>query len=104
MTDVKRLERAARAANLPWDQWVTDGDDSWNPIEDSGQALGLAVILRIDVLIGDDHVRCVLDDGAYVDELFADHEGQDPEAATRLAIVRAAGGEGYIDPRRGGGR
>lgn len=47
MQDGELLERAARAAGLPWGQWVIDGNDSWNPLTDDGDALRLAVTLGI---------------------------------------------------------
>lgn len=84
-TDRELLELAARAADLPWDQWVEDGDDSWNSLQDDGDALRLAVKLGMIVVIQDSGFVC------------AEIPGFDPvgeyewsEAATRRAIVRAA--------------
>lgn len=84
-TDRELLELAARAADLPWDQWVEDGDDSWNSLQDDGDALRLAVMLRMIVVIQDSGFVC------------AEIPGFDPvgeyewsAAATRRAITRAA--------------
>jgi hypothetical protein len=45
MTDRELLELAAKAADLPWEQWCINGDASWNPLIDDGDALRLAVKL-----------------------------------------------------------
>lgn len=85
MTERELLELAAKAAGLDYrheDGEIRYGDASmkWNPLTNDGAALRLAVKLRIEV-------RPVYmwkgpwDDGGAL---------QDPYAATRLAIVRAA--------------
>lgn len=88
MTDRELLEKAAKAAGIPYDAlphssstWV-----KWNPLTDDGDALRLAVKLRIDIVHFSDLVR------ADVNGLEDCHEqnGIDPYAATRRAIVRAA--------------
>ena len=43
------LEKAARAAGLPWDQWVIDGDDHWNSLEVGDHAMDLVVALGLSV-------------------------------------------------------
>ncbi len=55
----------------------------WNPLADDGDALRLAVKLRMLVELDSYHAMA---DGC-VEDLAG---GQDPFAATRLAIVRAA--------------
>lgn len=88
MTDQELLEKAAKAANIPCKGWCSPGarsdgwhgmytgndDDGayqrWNPLNDDGDALRLAVRLNLGVSIRE--------------------EGDDPYAATRRAIVRAA--------------
>ena len=90
MTDRELLELAAKAAGLPWDQWVIDGNDSWNPLTDDGDALRLAVKLCLAVYPPEGKedgatVSCP-DPGPWVIE----EGGTDPYAATRRAIVRAA--------------
>ena len=87
--DRELLELAAKAAGIDC-EWVPTGPDSptmllnepyyctWNPIEDDGDALRLAVKLR---LLWDEM------------ELFDFHfetDSKDPYNATRRAIVRAA--------------
>lgn len=119
MSDRDLLEKAAKAAGhqLVWgDKWDLGGDlvdltdmayirsgrpdESdvyWDPLEDDGDALRLAVKLRIDLIFAADAtwVRCRVDQFAS----YHHHEphGDDPYAATRRAIVRAAAslGEQY---------
>lgn len=112
MTDRELLELAAKAAGyeLEWREWITsrvgkfqtikhtkhDGfwleGKSWNPLTDDGDALRLAVKLGIDIenSIG---ANChasfwsdKVDDYVHTDEAHK----SDANAATRLAIVRAA--------------
>lgn len=100
MTDRELLELAAKAAGveLGWNKNDTppkpfrmDNADWWNPLIADGDALRLAVKLRLHV----DHSRInassvsvwiVTDTGA----TSFDEDGDDPYAATRRAIVRAA--------------
>jgi hypothetical protein len=111
MTDRELLELAAKAGGLPhqWcDAWNTmakprpdDGfffDKVWNPLTNDGDALRLAVKLGIDVSFPlyrkpdpptvhagrywDTYVSCWYP--------FEERKGEDPYAATRRAIVRAA--------------
>lgn len=100
MTDHKLLVLAAKAAGAHdvrevtmgvMVQWSANlrGYSKWNPLIDDGDALRLAVKIRLyvtfstagDVLCGMRHGQ-----GADVDEPC----GLDPHAATRRAIVRAA--------------
>jgi hypothetical protein len=86
MIDRELLE-AAYAAYRPGENYtrlVNDaGSDYWNPLTDDGDALRLAVRLRMNV------------DWESADCVWCDNEGEtvegdDPYAATRRAIVRAA--------------
>ena len=88
MNDRELLEAVARAVGLRWSiadlVWYDDSDGSfvkqWNPLTDDGDALRLAVKLRIDI-------------GWVADQVAANNccEAQvDPYAAARRAIVRAA--------------
>ncbi len=65
----------------------------WNPLTDDGDALRLAVKLRMHVVIDEenDHAVAVVHGGALAEEAEVSkcHRG-DPYAATRRAIVRAA--------------
>lgn len=105
MNDRELLERAARAAGLKHIDYTGidyDGrlgivlvDDTgrhcgdFSPLTDDGDALRLAVKLRINLLIGE---------AAVIAEVCSDNEGPNivakergvSEAATRRAIVRAA--------------
>jgi len=92
MTDKELIELAAKAAgiDIKWKEWVTDKE--WNPLTDDGDALRLAVKLNLGVNVtsglkwttitffGPQH------DMPYIEE----KHGDDPYAATRRAIVRAA--------------
>jgi hypothetical protein len=111
MTDRELLENAAKAAGLgshrycePWSAMAAytlyDGyhGPSWNPLTNDGDALRLAVKLGIDVSFPlyrkpdpptvhagrywDTYVSCWYP--------FEERKGEDPYAATRRAIVRAA--------------
>lgn len=102
MTDRELLEAAARAAGyevasiFPWSDGLhlLPGDGTvgppWNPLTDDGDALWLAVKLRLPIgyasLDGKTNfVTVTTDDGEEWEP-----EGDDPLAATRRAIVRAA--------------
>ncbi len=100
MSDRELLELAAKAAGLPH-KWIPilgkmlhiiDGgnSDTWNPLTDDGDALRLAVKLAIDFKIRNgvtwwDHQKS---DGVVC--WGYERHNDDPLAATRRAIVRAA--------------
>ena len=121
-TDRELLELAAKAAGytLKWGETYIVGDDEvdctdlsyvvsgqpdeadwlWSPLEDDGDALRLAVKLRIDVeQFGEDGccVTQTTNDDPFGTEL-AEERGPDPYAATRRAIVRAAAAIGKAMP------
>lgn len=99
MSDRKLLEQAAKAAGIefadpspiPGDGrfWLKDGLRylSWNPLHDDGDALRLVVRLRLELTVEPDEVWAGLYTGEFTDSLIT---GDDPAAATRRAIVRAA--------------
>jgi len=94
MTDRELLDLAAFAAGIKTSLhketdsvWI-DGPRVWNPLTDDGDALRLAVELKIDVKHYDDHVVGWFDCG-YIGAGRIPYEG-DPYAATRRAIVQAA--------------
>ena len=112
MTDKEMLEYAARAAgiDIEWQPcgWAHDNNTGceWNPLTDDGDALRLAVKLRL-------HARQfpILDDGfdsplGMVEVWRVDDDdplhveflrsGENRLAATRRAIVRAAAEMGKI--------
>lgn len=86
MTDKELLEYAAKAAGINryyyeyLGEWGMIEDDPesgwWNPLIDDGEALRLAVKLRIDI--------------ADAQVTYWDKHSTDPYAATRRSIVRAA--------------
>ena len=101
MSDRELLELAANAAGIEgkwaeWDHAYGDyreygldygGRTLWNPINDDGDALRLAVSLRLSPMmrtLGCDTADLNGTAGAY------EKWGGDPYAATRRAIVRAA--------------
>jgi hypothetical protein len=98
MTDKELLELAAKAAELPECGWmgpafmyVKDNQfTDWNPLTDDGDALRLAVKLN---LFNTRSKGYEWPDA----ELFARHD-EDPYAATRRAIVRAAAEIGKAMP------
>ncbi|WP_343735350.1 hypothetical protein [Acidovorax sp.] len=103
MTDRELLEFAAKAAGIAGfyrdgafpgivEPVIGGGDVPWNPLHNDGQALRLAVDLRM--LVG-------LDGAAYAlvndQRVFAEEKGEpDAHKATRLAIVKTAAEMGKI--------
>jgi hypothetical protein len=96
MSDKELLELAAKAAGIELmknfliaDRVAkTKNEELWAPLEDDGDALRLAVKLKIDITFDgfeDDSVLASWDT-EWVMEDYKD----DPYAATRRAIVRAA--------------
>lgn len=105
--DRRLLEQAAKAAGLMFDPTVRHRDGLlvvrpgarcqsdqmlWNPLTDDGDALRLAVDLRLTVL--ESSVR--KSDGDVVNVFPG--EAPDRYAATRLAVVRAAASIGEALP------
>ena len=95
MTDRELLEAAAKAAGY----WSAEFNcpanlphKNWNPITDSGDAFELAVTLRMSVMNTTIRtnilVRPRTEFGDWID--ISEPHGDDPLAATRRAIVRAA--------------
>jgi len=107
MTDRELLEAAAKAAGKKVHTrnqadrdacgagdvglWISEGQTCWNPLTDDGDALRLAVKLNIWPVRQYAQPTIVVQKGAaYFDELASEPIGDDPLAATRRAIVRAA--------------
>jgi hypothetical protein len=92
MSDRELLEAAAKAAGY----WAAEFNcpanlphKNWNPITDSGDAFELAVKLRLTVNCSYDEVALCGQEFTQK-EVFIERNGEDPLAATRRAIVRAA--------------
>ena len=112
-TDRELLELAAKAAGLRIDKSPYSGGGAgnngfdllgnamldwhnnvrWNPLTDDGDALRLAVKLRMDVVFGANYAIVNGD----VQDPTVNNAG-DPYAATRRAIVRAAAEIGKAMP------
>ncbi len=92
MTDRELLE-AAYAAYRPGENYIRlvndAGSDYWNPLTDDGDALRLAVKLRLTVNCSYDEVA-ICGQEFTQKEVFLERNGEDPHAATRRAIARAA--------------
>ena len=94
MNDKELLELAAKAAGIEYDVYgndfyIPEGEEfqrPWNPLTDDEDALRLAVKLRIEIYIHENDTQCI---GPNLHRAIETHE-DDPEAATRRAIVRAA--------------
>ena len=86
MTDRELLELAANAAGVNASFDRARRDWGWNPLDNDGDALRLAVKLRMNVHL-DSTMVDVDPDGVH---WFSEAYGDDPYAATRRAIVRAA--------------
>jgi hypothetical protein len=99
MTDKELLECAAKAAGIALENvpmmgagLLLEKGGVWNPLEDDGDALRLAVKLRLDVLWAEHEKSVVVCNDSSNKELIAEKVRftDDPYAATRRAIVRAA--------------
>lgn len=97
MTDRELLEMAAKAAGYEF-RWFTTGPGlvgikpCWDPLTDDGDALRLAVKLRLKIDTGAfdyPHDRTEVWRTEPKFPQYAEHR-DDPYAATRRAIVRAA--------------
>jgi hypothetical protein len=82
------LEAAAKAEGhaYPWVLPARGGERPWNPLTDDGDALRLAVKLKMTVDITDEASGAGAIGLKWCSEPYKD----DPYAATRRAIVRAA--------------
>jgi hypothetical protein len=98
MSDRELIELAAKAAGYE-PQGMEQGlmylfgvQDGWNPLTDDGDALRLAVkIKRMPELIRDGSgVFCGYESSKRYHSPIIERFGNDPMAATRRAIVRAA--------------
>lgn len=112
MNDRELLEAAARAAGIELGVWTAYGHYVgglegciWNPLADDGDALRLAVKLRIAVefTYGGIEVRASwrvnkVFAGNVVEEIGSLRNGDEPSAAVRRAIVRAAAALTPKDP------
>jgi len=105
MNDRELLEMAAKAAGMHHHAWcdawkcmaidrgVIDGFDRescWNPLQDDGDALRLAVKLRLGISLPV-HKTIQADVVSFIDSSVSVREGgENPYACARRAIVRAA--------------
>lgn len=103
-SDRELLELAAKAAGIDaevhselglgeeglWLKGKRSPDNSkyWNPLTDDGDALRLAVKRRMHFEIVDGWSVCYA--GSVMAKQFSERHGEDENAATRRAIVRAA--------------
>jgi len=100
MTDRELLELAAKAVGIRITEWgepdyyshregevAYSGGMEWNPLTDNGDALELAVDLGLDIAMHEEKAGAFLLRGGV--EAYEPHN-DDPYAATRRAIVRAA--------------
>lgn len=90
MSDRDLLEKAAKAAGIKHNPSLSAACRGeriwWNPLIDNGDALRLAVKLRLSVTVFADAIGIGTPGRGYFEEKWKD----DPYAATRRAIVRAA--------------
>lgn len=96
MSDLELLELAAKAAGLPLKfggDWHNVGvphvdNKSWDPLANDGDAFRLMVDLNLDLTVD------VIEGEVFACETFGDYWSEylrdNPHAATRRAIVRAA--------------
>ncbi len=109
-SDKELLKLAAKAAGIKLEWFEVEVGDpdcdagwhcdlkgtrkSWNPITDAGDALRLAVKLKLNIHQGNESVW--VEDERNID--ITDFNQPDPYAATRRAIVRAAAEIGKVMP------
>lgn len=101
--DRELLEGAALAAGIRISSWAkTPSQDTdfplirvglgeyqgWSPLADDGDALRLAVKLRLNLSVGDFSALAGSEDHGVIEQVQFDNTGE--SAATRRAIVRAA--------------
>lgn len=114
MTNRELLEMAAKACGYdtshPWnaerllldppvDALCIDGvSTGWNPLTYDGHALRLAVKLRMDLMLYSDTKGAFIGSRGRSEKQFAEVVTDDPYAATRRAIVRAAAEIGKAMP------
>ena len=105
MSDRELLELAAKAAELHgfWvDAGLNVGSDAtpkiWNPLTDDGDALRLTVKLNFTVCKREHEVEIFNDNNGEFLCSISISEGDEPYAATRRAIVRAAAEIGKAMP------
>ena len=116
-TDRELLEKAAKAAGICIDKAAFNGGGAgntgfdlagaavldwhngtkWNPITDDGDALRLAVKLHMSIL-SNETASWVATGMHQINRAEEHHDGSDPYAATRRAIVRAAAEIGRAMP------
>ena len=95
LKDMRLVELAAKAAGYGMARWSDDGrgllltgvQEPWNPLEDDGDALRLAVKLRLGLEWWKTGVSA---ESPQHGPSGIQHFDGDPQAATRRAIVRAA--------------
>jgi hypothetical protein len=101
-TDRELLELAARAAGFKLHRWMGDLQnkylldpnfdsglaETWNPLNDDGDALRLAVKLNMHVMVSAGATRASWNNGIYGE--VVERDKSDQLSATRRAIVRAA--------------
>jgi len=118
-TDRELLEMAAKAAGIPANMWAEPGElisdkggwvqfigygqaSVWNPLTDDGDALRLAVNLRMRVAFPESSTTAQVPSTVIASAprglAFMDVLGTNPCAATRLVIVRAAAAIGKAMP------
>lgn len=101
MTDRELLELAAKAAGYTTNGeylvdrglWVMQHKPCWgywNPLIDDGDALRLAVDLDMEVNLNRVDEMTIVCFGYFARESVKEEHNEDPYAATRRAIVRAA--------------
>jgi hypothetical protein len=93
MTDRKLLE-AAYAAYRPGESYIRlvndAGSDYWNPLTDDGDALRLAVKLDLQIHPSGDEIWVSNPAASLAEDVVFETYRDDPLAATRRAITRAA--------------
>jgi hypothetical protein len=95
LSDMRLVEKAAMVAGYGLARWSDDGrgllltgvQEPWNPLDDDGDALRLAVQLEIDIRVRSAPLKATASapGGHWIEET-----GVDKREAVRRSIVRAA--------------
>lgn len=89
MTDRELLELAAKAAGYERNSAGPIGPCEWNPLEDDGDALRLAVDLRLDCCFFNDDIE-IISWAGNTGDMTVESDNGDRASCVRRAIVRAA--------------
>lgn len=90
MTNIELLKLAAQAIGKEYPFIVGDGGRVWNPIEDDGDALRLAVSMELSIVVGIGTIHAWKNPYENTLKITPFDDIKDSNSAVRRAIVRSA--------------